>query len=60
MTPEERIDAALNSILMHICYNLEHTSLLAHNNMRAAMRKIMVDSYIQGSHDARDAMKREG
>lgn len=58
MTPEERIDAALESILQHICYDLEHASLLAHNNMREAMRKIMVDEYALGVSDAtNDAIK---
>ena len=58
MTPEERIDAALESILQHICYDLEHASLLAHNNMREAMRKIMEDEYINGIIAAHDTVKK--
>lgn len=48
MTQIEKIDAALESILQHICYDLEHASLFAHNNMRDAMRKIMEDSFNDG------------
>ena len=58
MTPTEKIDAALDAVLKasgfrepacaHI-YNLDR--------MREAMRKIMVDSYIEGGNDAIDAMK---
>lgn len=58
MTPEERIDAALDSVLIFTGMTLfdyeSHPAQL--KGMREAMRKIMSDSYIQGSHDARDAI----
>jgi hypothetical protein len=61
MTPEERIDAALDSVLtitsgstMRYYKTLFPTRS---KKMREAMRKIMVYSYIQGSNDAHDAMK---
>lgn len=48
MTQIEKIDAALESILQYICYDLEHASLLAHNKMREIMRKLMNDSFNDG------------
>ena len=53
-TPEARIDAALDSILRaygsSLKLNCEPKTL---KNMREAMRKVMADSYIAGSIDAR-------
>lgn len=50
MTPEQRIDNALDSVLRASGSALKHYTMpktLA--DMRAAMRKVMSDSYIQGS-----------
>jgi len=52
MTPEQRIDEALDSVLKASGSALKHYSMpLTLNNMREAMRKIMWDSYLQGSND---------
>ena len=57
MTPKERIDAALNSVLKESGLSIEYYSMSNRlSAMREAMRKIMADAYIEGSHDARDAM----
>ena len=46
MTPTEKIDAALDSVLRASgSYNLNYASEYALNNMREAMRKIMAESY---------------
>ena len=61
MTPEQRIDAALDSVLKASGSALKHYMMpktLA--DMREAMRKVMSDSYIQGSNDNVDAMKKPG
>lgn len=58
MTPEEKIDAAIDSVLKASGSALKNYTLpktLA--DMREAMRKIMADSYIQGSNDNFNAMK---
>lgn len=57
MTPDERIDAALDSVLKASGSALKHYTMpktLA--DMREAMRKVMSDSYIQGSNDNFKAM----
>lgn len=57
-TPEQRIDAALESVLRAAGTSLRHYSMPAtRDGMREAMRKIMSDAYIQGSHDCAKAMK---
>jgi len=51
MTPEERIDAALDSVLKASGSALRHYTMpktLA--DMREAMRKVMSDAYIKGSN----------
>ncbi len=60
MTPEERIDAALDSVLKAAGSSLKnYTMQLTLDKMREAMRKIMAESYIAGSNDNFEAMKRE-
>lgn len=52
MTAEDRIDAALDSVLKASGSALKHYTIpktLA--DMREAMRKIMVESYTKGSDD---------
>lgn len=59
MTPEQRIDEALDAV-----FRAAGLSLIRHKipdatiQMREAMRKIMSDSYIQGSNDCKDAIAR--
>ena len=58
MTPTEKIDAALASVLT--CVGLKSDTVIPQSmteRLREAMRKIMAESYIQGSNDAHDAMK---
>lgn len=57
MTPEQRIDEALDSVLRASGSALKnYTMPKSLEEMRKAMRKIMSDSYIQGSNDAFKAM----
>ena len=57
MTPIEKIDAALDSVLKESGSSIEYYILSNRlSAMREAMKKIMVDSYIQGSHAARDVI----
>lgn len=57
MTPEQRIDAALDSVLRASGSALKHYTLPGTlEAMRDAMRKVMSDSYIRGSHDWMKAM----
>lgn len=59
MTQTEKIDAALDSVLRASgSYNLTYASEYALNNMRAAMRKIMAESYIEGCKAASDKIKK--
>ena len=61
MTPDQRIDAALDSVLKASGSALEHyTMAKTLTDMREAMRKVMSDSYIQGSNDNFEAMKKAG
>lgn len=54
----ERIDANLESILRASGSSLRYfSSPLILANMREAMRKIMSESYIEGSNDTHKAMK---
>ena len=58
MTPEQRIDAALDSVLKASGSALRHYTMpktLA--DMREAMRKVMSDAYIKGSNDAIERLK---
>lgn len=58
MTPEQRIDAALDSVLKASGSALKHYTLPATlDAMREAMRKITTSAYIQGSHDCIEALK---
>jgi hypothetical protein len=57
MTPEQRIDANLDLVLRASGSSLDRywpSSTMA--AMREAMRKVMRDSYIQGSNDCHKAM----
>ncbi len=57
MTPEQRIDANLDSVLRAAGSSLKHYTLPSTlEAMREAMRKIMSDSYIHGSNDCHKAM----
>jgi len=57
MTPEQRIDANLDSVLRASGSSLKHyTTPGTLKAMRDAMRKVMSDSYIQGSNDCHKAM----
>ena len=57
MTPEQRIDAALDYVLRASGSALKHYTLPGTLDvMREAMRKVMSDSYIQGSNDCYKAM----
>ncbi len=61
MTPEQRIDAALDSVLKASGSALRHyTMAKTLGDMREAMRKVMSDAYIKGSNDNFEAMKKAG
>ena len=61
MTPEQRIDAALDSVLKASGSALRHyTMAKTLADMREAMRKVMSDAYIKGSNDNFEAMKKAG
>lgn len=50
--PEQRIDAALESVLRAAGTSLRHYSMPAiREGMREAMRKIMADAYAEGAHE---------
>lgn len=58
MTPDERVDAALEAVLKAMGTSLKYYSLQSKKDgMREAMRKIMSESYIQGSNDCADVLK---
>ena len=57
MTPTEKIDAALDAVLCAAGSGIRYYSTHQTNSMREAMRKIMVDSYIEGGNDTHNAMK---
>lgn len=58
MSPEERLDAAIDSVLRAAGSRLAHYTMPATlENLREAMRKIMSQSYIDGSNDAHKAMR---
>ena len=54
MTTTEKIDAALDSVLAWLYPPIR---TINEEEMREAMRKIMAESYLAGSHDAHEAMK---
>ena len=57
MTPEQRIDANLDSVLRASGSALKHyTTPGTLKAMRDAMRKVMSDSYIKGSNDCHKTM----
>lgn len=57
MTPTEKIDAALDSVLRASGSSIKmFRNEIILEGMREAMRKIMMDSYIEGSNDAHDQM----
>ena len=59
MTPEQRIDAALDSVLRAAGSSLKHYTMQSTlDQMREAMRKVMSESYIQGSNDNFKARKK--
>jgi len=59
MTPDERIDAALDSVLQAAGSSLkQHTEQKTLDAMRNAMREVMSKSYIAGSNDNFAAMKK--
>jgi hypothetical protein len=61
VTPEQRIDAALDAVLKASGSALKNYAMpktLA--DMREAMRKVMLDAYIKGSNDNFEAMKKAG
>lgn len=61
MTPGERVDAAIETILVAAGTSLKNYSLhKPREEMRKAMRNIMSDSYIKGSNACWDAMKASG
>ena len=58
MTPQERIDAALDSVLRASGSALKHyTTPPTLEKMREAMRKVMSDSYIAGVHSEQEVMR---
>lgn len=57
MTPEQRIDANLDSVLRASGSSLKNYTMPGTlEAMREAMRKVMSESYIQGSNDCHKAM----
>ena len=57
MTPEQKIDEALDSVLRASGSALRHYTLhKTLTEMREAMRKVMSESYIAGSNDNFKAM----
>ena len=57
MTPEQRIDEALDKVLRASGSKLAHYNMPSSlEAMRSAMREIMSESYIAGSNDCFEAM----
>lgn len=57
-TPTQRIDDNLDSVLRAAGSRLaNYTMPPTRENLREAMRKIMIQSYIDGSNDAHKAMR---
>ena len=57
MTPTEKIDAALESVLVTIARRMDDYNPVTLGRMRKAMKEIMTSSYIEGSNDAHQAFK---
>ena len=56
MNEYENIDPALESILEIVGVKLTKIDSVSLTTLRGAMRQIMSDSYIQGSHDCSDSL----
>ena len=60
MTPEQRIDAALDSVLMAAGSSLKnYTTQSTLDQMREGMRKVMSESYLKGSNRAIEVMTKK-
>lgn len=57
MTPTEKIDAALDSVLIAAGHERACAHIYSLYKMREAMRKIMAESYIEGCKAASDKIK---
>ena len=61
MTNEQRIDAALDSVLKAAGTSLRHYTMPgSRDRMREAMRKIISEAYSQGADDAHNRQDGEG
>lgn len=61
MTPAQRIDEALDSVLRASGTSLNHyRTRIQLDGIRKAMRKVMSDSYIAGSNDAMNVVRGGG
>ena len=59
-TPEQRIDAALDSVLKASGSALKNYTMPGTlEKMREAMRKVILAAYIKGSNDCHDALARK-
>ena len=56
MSEYKNIDLALESILEIVGVKLTKLDSVSLTALRGAMRQIMSDSYIQGSHDCADSL----
>lgn len=60
MTPEQRIDEALESVLRASGSSLKNYTMPSNlEKMREAMRKVMSDSYIAGSNAMYEVLKKD-
>lgn len=60
MTPEQRIDEALESVLRASGSSLKNYTMPSSlEKMREAMRKVMSDSYIEGSNAMFEIIKND-
>lgn len=58
MKPDERIDAALESVLRAAGTSIKQCpSRKTLNTMRAAMKRIMMDEYVKGVHMSAKALE---
>lgn len=60
MIPEKRIDKALKRVLKAAGLRLKDCDPKRLDDMREAMRKVMSESYIQGSNDLHQVISRGG
>jgi len=56
MSEYKNIDLALESVLEIVGVKLTKLDSVSLTALRSAMRQIMSDSYIQGSHDCADSL----